>query len=116
MFGSDGKLMGPPPVGTNTSFRAWNFTRVYQGGPTNVAWMSDIHLDRDERPVILFTTQRDGAGLPMGAGGMDHRRGGHGFAGAVRLRPVHASGKATLLFPRNRFGRQECRLSQNRSG
>ncbi|HSH17169.1 MAG TPA: BNR-4 repeat-containing protein [Verrucomicrobiae bacterium] len=73
VFGSDGEPMGPLPVGTNTSFRAWNFTRVFQGGPTNVAWMSDIHLDRDERPVILFTTQRDGAGQPMGAGGMDHR-------------------------------------------
>lgn len=73
MAGIDGRLMGPLPVGTNTAFRAWNFTRVYQGGPTNVAWMSDLHLDRAERPVILFTTQRDGAGLMMGAGGMDHR-------------------------------------------
>ena len=35
--------------------------------------MSDIELDEDGRPVILFTTQRDGAGLPQGAGGLDHR-------------------------------------------
>jgi hypothetical protein len=35
--------------------------------------MTDLHLDKSERPVVLFTVQRDGAGVPMGAGGMDHR-------------------------------------------
>lgn len=73
VFASDGTLMGSLPNGTNTPFRAWNFTRVYQGGPTNVAWMSDMQLDAAGGPVVLFTTQRDGADLPMGAGGMDHR-------------------------------------------
>lgn len=70
---SAGRVMGPLPVGTNTPFRAWSFTRIYHGGRTNVAWMCDLHLGSEDRPVVLFTTQRDGAGLPQGAGGMDHR-------------------------------------------
>lgn len=70
---SDGKLAGSLATITNTDLKAWSFTRVYAGGPTNVAWMCDVALDGKERPVVLFTTQRDGAGLPMGSGGMDHR-------------------------------------------
>jgi hypothetical protein len=70
---SDGKVICPLPTSTNSSLHAWDLTRIYQGGPTNVAWMSDIQLDETERPVVLFTVQRDGAGLPVGAGGMDHR-------------------------------------------
>lgn len=70
---SDGRALGPLPGSSTTTFRAWDFTRIYQGGPTHVAWMCDLHLDPEERPVVLFSTQRDGAGLPQGSGGMDHR-------------------------------------------
>ena len=35
--------------------------------------MSDIELDPHGHPVVLFTIQVDGAGLPQGQGGMDHR-------------------------------------------
>jgi hypothetical protein len=70
---SDGRVMGPLAQGTNAAFGAWEFTRIYEGGATNVAWMTDVHVDASERPVVLFSTQRDGAGLPMGAGGYDHR-------------------------------------------
>jgi hypothetical protein len=73
VFKSDGSELGPLSTTTNTTLHAWDFTQIYRGSPTNVAWMSDIHLDRNEHPVVLFTTQRDGAGLPMGGGGMDHR-------------------------------------------
>ncbi len=70
---SDGTLAAPLATSSNTTVQVWNLTRIYQGGPTNVAWMTDIHLDRNERPVVLFTIQVDGAGLPRGQGGMDHR-------------------------------------------
>jgi hypothetical protein len=73
MHHSDGRELGPLSTGTNAALGAWEFTRIYQGGPANVAWMTDVHLDSEARPVVLFTTQRDGAGLPMGAGGYDHR-------------------------------------------
>ena len=70
---SDGVELGTLAEGQETPLRAWDFTKVYQGGATNVAWMSDIHLDVNERPVILFTTQRDGKDLSRRQGGMDHR-------------------------------------------
>ncbi len=72
MHHSDGTVIGPLSTSTNTSLHAWDLTRIYQGGPTNVAWMCDVELD-GSNPVVLFTAQRDGAGLPMGSGGMDHR-------------------------------------------
>jgi hypothetical protein len=73
IFGSDGKLIAPLAASSNTTVRVTDLTRLYQGGPTNVAWMTDFQLDTRGRPVVLFTTQRDGAGLPRGQGGMDHR-------------------------------------------
>jgi hypothetical protein len=35
--------------------------------------MSDIELDENEKPAVLFTVQADGAGLPPKQGGFDHR-------------------------------------------
>jgi BNR repeat-containing family member len=73
IFKSDGKLVGPLATTTNTTIRPWDLTRIYQGGKTNVAWMTDIALDRKGNPAVLFTVQVDGANLPRGQGGMDHR-------------------------------------------
>jgi len=41
-------------------------TLVYKGGPKNVAWISDVHLDRKGNPVLVFSEQRDPSGI-------DHR-------------------------------------------
>jgi hypothetical protein len=73
VFKSDGAPFSPLSTSTNTSIHPWDLTKIFQGGPTNVAWMSDIELDKEERPIVLFTVQVDGAGLPKGQGGMDHR-------------------------------------------
>jgi hypothetical protein len=70
---SDGTFAAPLSTTTNIAIHPWDLTRIYQGGPTNVAWMSDIELDPQGRPVVLFTIQVDGAGLPQGKGGIDHR-------------------------------------------
>ncbi|HTL59479.1 MAG TPA: BNR-4 repeat-containing protein [Candidatus Limnocylindrales bacterium] len=70
---SDGRRAFDLSHTTNTSIRPWNLTKIYQGGPSNVAWMCDIELDTSANPVVLFTVQVDGAGLPKGQGGMDHR-------------------------------------------
>lgn len=48
-------------------------TEVFAGTPDAVAWCADIALDRQERPVIVYTVQQDSAGLPRGRGGDDHR-------------------------------------------
>ena len=73
MYYSDGREIGPLATNENAKVHAWELTKIYQGGPTNVAWMTDVELDGEERPVVLFTVQRDGAGLKVGKGGMDHR-------------------------------------------
>jgi hypothetical protein len=70
---SDGSVVGPLSTTTNAAIRVWDLTRIYQGGPSNVAWMTDIELDKEGHPAVLFTVQVDGAGLPAGQGGMDHR-------------------------------------------
>ncbi|MHB8522722.1 MAG: BNR-4 repeat-containing protein [Limisphaerales bacterium] len=73
VYQSEGKLIGPLSTGTNTTLRPWNFTRIYQGGPGNVAWMTDIRLDQRGRPAVLFTVKRGDAGVRRGQGGSDHR-------------------------------------------
>ncbi|MBU6398987.1 MAG: BNR-4 repeat-containing protein [Verrucomicrobia bacterium] len=73
VYGSDGHRIGPLSTGTNTTLRPWDFTRIYQGGPGHVAWMTDIRLDPRQRPVVLFTVKRGDVGLRQGSGGQDHR-------------------------------------------
>jgi hypothetical protein len=34
-------------------------TRVFAGDAKNVAWVSDVHLDREGRPVIAYSVQKD---------------------------------------------------------
>jgi len=70
---SDGKVLAPLSTSTNCGINAWTFTRIFAGDSNNVAWMTDIHLDRRGHPVVLFTVQKDGAGIPRGQGGDDHR-------------------------------------------
>lgn len=70
---SDGQVVGPLSTDSQTSIHTWDFTRVFQGDADHVAWMTDLELDDTGRPVILFTVQRAGEGLPRGQGGEDHR-------------------------------------------
>jgi hypothetical protein len=47
------------------------FTRVFQGGLQNVAWTSDIRLDRDGRPYVAYSVVTDRTERNLG--GMDIR-------------------------------------------
>src|SRR5262249_25968923 len=73
LYQSDGKVVGPLNTTTEAKIATWDFTKVFQGTPDNVAWMVDIRLDKDDRPYVLFSTQVDGRGLPRGQGGLDLR-------------------------------------------
>lgn len=48
-------------------------TKVFQGGANNVAWISDLHLDENGYPALVYSVQKDSAGPPPGRGGEDHR-------------------------------------------
>lgn len=48
-------------------------TLVFKGDADNVAWMADVETDQNDQPVIAFSVQKDGKGLPPRQGGADHR-------------------------------------------
>lgn len=48
-------------------------TLVFQGDPNNVAWVHDTHVDEAGRPVVVFSTQKDSAGMQSKQGGHDFR-------------------------------------------
>lgn len=48
-------------------------TRIFSGDPNNVGWTQDMHLDRRGNPRVVFSVQKDSAGLPSGIAGQDHR-------------------------------------------
>jgi hypothetical protein len=70
---SDGTPKGKLSRTTATEVAAWDFTRLFRGGPDDVGWVVDLELDRQKRPYVAFSVQKDGRGLRPGRGGMDHR-------------------------------------------
>lgn len=48
-------------------------TLVYKGGPDNVAWITDLQLDKKGWPYMVFSVQMNSAGKVPGEGGEDHR-------------------------------------------
>lgn len=73
VYQSDGKQFAPLSKTTEKTGDIWDLTVVFKGDADNVAWVHDLHLDKNENPVAVFSVQKDGKGLPKGQGGMDHR-------------------------------------------
>ncbi|HOO56975.1 MAG TPA: BNR-4 repeat-containing protein [bacterium] len=48
-------------------------TVVFRGDKDNVAWPADFEYAADGRLYAVYSVQKDGAGMPKGFGGMDHR-------------------------------------------
>ena len=48
-------------------------TLVFTSDQDNVAWISDLHVAKDNLPYLAFSVQKNSAGLPRGDGGLDHR-------------------------------------------
>ncbi|MBL8212267.1 MAG: BNR-4 repeat-containing protein [Bryobacterales bacterium] len=67
---SDGSVIAPLTQGLT---RPEDGTLVYKGDKNNVAWISDLHIDKAGRPFLVFSVQKDSAGLPDGKAGEDHR-------------------------------------------
>ncbi len=68
---SDGSEVGPLHRDHTTGWNPVDFTLVYQGGPENVAWTSDIRLDPEGRPRLTFSVTKDP--VLHGGEGMDQR-------------------------------------------
>ena len=70
LYRSDGRPIRSLREGLNEPGEG---TRVFQGDPDSVAWVSDLHLDRRGHPVAVYSVQKNSAGLPPGQGGDDLR-------------------------------------------
>jgi hypothetical protein len=73
LYHSDGRPIGKQSQETDTPIRSWDLTKIFQGDADNVAWMADVELDKNQRPYVAFSVQKDGRSLPRGRGGADHR-------------------------------------------
>jgi hypothetical protein len=71
-FRSDGTRVGAVNEGPITPTAA---TRVYAGDANGVAWPCDLHLDDQQRPVVVYSVQKNGAGQrrTQADSGGDHR-------------------------------------------
>ena len=71
-YRSDGSLVKAATEGPITPAEA---TKIFAGDEDNVAWPCDVHLDRQARPVVVYSVQKNSAGLPPGHvdAGADHR-------------------------------------------
>jgi hypothetical protein len=70
LHSSDGTRLNPLSEGLKAPEEG---TLVFRGDPQNVAWISDLHLDAKGRPVLVFSVQKDSAGLPSAQAGLDLR-------------------------------------------
>jgi len=48
-------------------------TRIFPGNAENIAWTSDIHLDRQSRPFVAYTVRKAPAEMQPQHAGEDHR-------------------------------------------
>lgn len=56
---TDGAEVATLSANTSVAARTWDFSRVFAGDPDNVAWMTDIEVDAEDRPVIAFSVQKN---------------------------------------------------------
>ena len=74
-FGEEAGSIGRAPA------EHGKLTKIFPGDKDNVAWPSDFEYGADGRLYVVYSVQKDGAGMPKGLGGMDHRYGYAWFDG-----------------------------------
>lgn len=80
VFRSDGTIAGPLSETSSSSLKPQDFTVVFEGNGqerADVAWTSDIQLDENGHPYIVFSVTKDpttlGETKNTQEGGFDHR-------------------------------------------
>ena len=77
LFTSDGIPVGRLSGDEHSDYIPQHFTRVFTGNARNIAWTSDIELDRYGQPYIAFSVTKDpitrGERVNTEEGGFDHR-------------------------------------------
>ena len=69
----DGTRVGSLSTSTDATIATWDFTKSSRAIPTTWPGWSTSSSIASARPYVLFSTQKDGRGLPRGQGGMDLR-------------------------------------------
>ena len=67
---SDGSVVRPLAEGLRDPGEG---TCIFQGDPRNVAWVTDLELDAQDRPFVAYSVHKDPPLRPGGQGGADHR-------------------------------------------
>jgi hypothetical protein len=70
LYNSDGSPIRELKQGLRTPEQG---TRIFPGDATNIAWTSDIRLDRSGRPYVAYSVRKVAAGTPASSAGKDHR-------------------------------------------
>lgn len=73
LLASDGTEIAKLSTNTAPSADITQLTKIFAGDADNVAWMTDIELDEQERPVVAFSVQKDGRYAAPSQGGFDNR-------------------------------------------
>ena len=67
---SEGRFIRSPTNGPIVPSEA---TRIFAGNSNNMAWIHELALDNQGRPRLVYTVQKNAAGVPKGKAGQDLR-------------------------------------------
>ena len=67
---SEGRFIRSPTNGPIVPSEA---TRIFAGNSNNMAWIHGLALDNQGRPRLVYTVQKNAAGVPKGKAGQDLR-------------------------------------------
>lgn len=63
MYDSNSKEVGDLPKSQKSHLKPTDFTKVFNGDAENVAWGVDLHVDKEGRPVCIFSVQKNAGHL-----------------------------------------------------
>lgn len=65
LYNSDGEGVAQLNQDLEVELQPADFTLVFEGDTDEVAWITDLELDRDGNPVVVFSVRKDAKGLDL---------------------------------------------------